>query len=94
MNNKTFKTLYQAFVLVFILPSIVFWVIFAFAGYSLGDFLSLFGFFIDGYRAADIDAQETFTNGIIMFTCVFTAFLMLIFFIIKTCREDENGTDA
>ncbi|MDA0967629.1 MAG: hypothetical protein O2970_11835 [Proteobacteria bacterium] len=94
MNKNTLKILYQAFVLVFILPAIVFWVIFAFAGYSLGDFLSIFGFFLDGYRAASVESKDTFIKGIIIFTAVFTAFVMLIIFIIKSIREEANGTDV
>ena len=94
MSKKTLKTLYQIFVLVFILPAIVFWVIFACSGYDLGGFFSIFGFFLDGYRAAPVHDREVFVNGVYLFSLVYSIFITLILFIIKAGREESYGRNA
>jgi len=94
MTKKTLKMLYQALVLIFILPAILFWVFFAYAGYSLGDFISLFGFIADGYRAASPMDRTIFVNGITMFSIVYSALLILITFIIKQGRKELEGSDV
>jgi len=94
MTMKTLMTLYQLFVLVFILPALVFWVIFACSGYDLGGFFSIFGFFIDGYRAATVHDREVFVRGIYLFSIVYSIFITFILYIIKQGREESYGTNA